>query len=137
MDVAENKPSKKPAVTLRRKPESLREKREKALTKKQPRIKKVGLNTSKLKNTAGKLTNEYHPIKLGDSKASRFLTKKRSSLPGYIVNSVRELKMVEWPSLRYAFRLTFAVFAFSVVFAIIIRVLDFGFDKLFKDVILK
>lgn len=55
----------------------------------------------------------------------------------YIYRSWKELKYVTWPSLRESLRLTSAVIIFSVIFGAIIAVVDYGLDKLFKQVLLK
>lgn len=57
--------------------------------------------------------------------------------PPYFRQSFRELKLVTWPDFRESWRLTFAVLAFAAVFGALIAGLDFGLDKLFKEVLLK
>lgn len=57
--------------------------------------------------------------------------------PPYFRHSFRELKLVTWPNFRESWRLTFAVLAFAAVFGAAIAGLDFGLDKLFKEVLLK
>ena len=55
----------------------------------------------------------------------------------YIRDSWRELKLVTWPSRTQSRQLTVAVVIFSVVFGGLIAIVDFGLDKLFKQVIIK
>jgi preprotein translocase subunit SecE len=55
----------------------------------------------------------------------------------YIRDSARELKLVTWPSRKQSRQLTSAVIIFSVIFGALIAIVDFGLDKLFKQVILK
>ncbi len=55
----------------------------------------------------------------------------------FIRSSWRELKYVTWPTKREGRRLTTAVILFSVVFGAIIAVVDYGLDKLFKQLLLK
>jgi len=57
--------------------------------------------------------------------------------PPYVRNSFKELKLVTWPNWRLTWRLTFAVLIFSAVFGVGIAVIDFGLDKLFKEVLLR
>ena len=57
--------------------------------------------------------------------------------PPYFRQSFGELKLVTWPNFRESWRLTFAVLAFAAVFGALIAGLDFGLDKLFKEVLLK
>ena len=55
----------------------------------------------------------------------------------YIRDSWRELRKVTWPSFRESLRLTAAVIVFSVIFGAIIAVVDFGLDKVFRQILLK
>ncbi|MEJ0073050.1 MAG: preprotein translocase subunit SecE [Candidatus Saccharibacteria bacterium] len=55
----------------------------------------------------------------------------------YIRGSWQELKQVTWPTKREGRRLTTAVIIFSVVFGALIALVDFGLDKLFKQILLK
>jgi preprotein translocase SecE subunit len=57
--------------------------------------------------------------------------------PPYFRNSARELMLVTWPSFRQTWRLTFAVLSFAAVFGLLIAGVDYGLDKLFKEVLLK
>jgi preprotein translocase SecE subunit len=56
---------------------------------------------------------------------------------GYFRSSWQELRQVTWPARREGRRLTTAVIIFSVVFGALIAVVDFGLDKLFRQVLLK
>jgi preprotein translocase SecE subunit len=58
-------------------------------------------------------------------------------VPPYVRSSFRELRLVTWPNWRQTCRLTFAVLAFAAVFGAAIAGIDFGLDKLFKEVLLK
>jgi preprotein translocase SecE subunit len=58
-------------------------------------------------------------------------------VPPYVRNSWRELRLVTWPNGRQTRQLVNAVIIFSVVFGIIVAIVDFGLDKLFKEIILK
>lgn len=55
----------------------------------------------------------------------------------YFRNAWKELKQVSWPNRKETWQLTFAVFVFAIIFAIFITIIDFGLDKLFRNVILK
>jgi preprotein translocase SecE subunit len=57
--------------------------------------------------------------------------------PKYLVNSWRELRQVYWPSRRETWRLTLAVFIFSIVFGALVAGVDKGLDEIFKKVVLK
>lgn len=58
-------------------------------------------------------------------------------LPVYIRNSWRELRRVSWPNRRQTFALVWAVIVFSIVFGLLIAAVDYGLDKLFKELIVK
>lgn len=55
----------------------------------------------------------------------------------YLYKSWKELKGVTWPTFRESLRLTGAVVLFSVVFGVIVAVIDYFLDRLFKEVLLK
>ena len=110
---------KKPARTLRQTTE------DKAKTKKRrlkAPVKKVSGPLGKAKNKVSKGV----PSKIG-----------RKLVPKYFRNSWVELKQVTWPNRKQTIKLTFAVIAFATVFGIIIAVVDFFLDKLFRELLLK
>lgn len=82
------------------------------------------------------LSLEYHPIKLPDNKLGRFLTKRRSLVPGYFKGAWYEIKHTTWPNRRETWRLTFAVFVFAIVFSAIVSALDIVLDKIFRTIII-
>jgi preprotein translocase SecE subunit len=57
--------------------------------------------------------------------------------PVYFRNSWRELKLVTWPNKTQSRRLTSAVLIFATIFGATIALVDFGLDKLFKQILLK
>ena len=57
--------------------------------------------------------------------------------PKYFRSSFKELKKVTWPNWKQSRRLTSAVIIFAVIFAVLIGVVDYGLDKLFKHLLLK
>lgn len=58
-------------------------------------------------------------------------------VPPYFRQSWKELRQVAWPTRRESWQLTSAVIIFSVIFGVLIALVDFGLDKLFKQVLLK
>lgn len=58
-------------------------------------------------------------------------------VPPYFRNSWKELRQVSWLSFRESVRLTWAVLIFAVVFGVVIAVVDYGLDKLFRNILLK
>jgi preprotein translocase SecE subunit len=57
-------------------------------------------------------------------------------LISYFRSSLQELKLVTWPNWKLSWRLTWAVLVFSIFFGVIVAVVDFGLDKIFKQLIL-
>jgi preprotein translocase SecE subunit len=74
-------------------------------------------------------------VKLGRYKLFRIIG--YILLPKYFRNSWKELRQVTWPNRRESLQLTSAVLLFAAVFGVLIAVVDFGLDKLFKQVLLK
>jgi len=69
----------------------------------------------------------------GDKKSpgSKFqLRRLKPRSPRYFRESFAELKKVTWPTRRESWRLTIAVFVFSVVFAAVIVAADIGYKQL-------
>lgn len=61
----------------------------------------------------------------------------RIIFPRYFRNSWRELRLVTWPNRRQTRQLTVAVLVFAVVFGALVSLVDYGLDKLFREVLLK
>jgi preprotein translocase SecE subunit len=72
---------------------------------------------------------------LGKFKVMRVLG--RILLPRYFRNSWKELRQVTWPTFKQSRQLTGAVILFAVIFGVVVALLDFGLDKVFKQVLLK
>ncbi len=53
----------------------------------------------------------------------------------YFVGAWRELKQVRWPDRRSTWAMTGALIAFTVVFVVVILLIDYGFSWLFKLII--
>lgn len=122
----------------------------------QPRLKKqqtvrertqTGAKSRRLRSTASKVAGplgkarqtgkrEYH-LPLPDNRAGRVLRKRVRIMPAFMRDAWQEIKQVTWPTAKDTMRLTLAVFIFAAVFAAIVGVLDFGLDKLFREVLLK
>jgi len=91
-------------------------------SKKSPKIKQLDNTKSSRKQSFGKFEK---------TRVFRFLPKFR-----FITSSFGEIKLVSWPSRRDTLRLTSAVIIFSVIFGIMISLLDWGFEIIFKKVFL-
>lgn len=63
-------------------------------------------------------------------KVARFI------VPKYFRNSWRELREVTWPDRKQTIKLTFAVIAFATVFGLLIALIDFLLDKVFRQLFL-
>jgi preprotein translocase subunit SecE len=61
----------------------------------------------------------------------------RVLVPRYFRNSWKELRQVTWPTRRESRQLTTAVVLFATIFGLLIAVVDYGLDKIFKQVLLK
>jgi preprotein translocase subunit SecE len=70
--------------------------------------------------------------KLGDK-----LNKPRTLSPSYFRKAWQELKNVTWPGRRETWRLTIAVFLFAMIFGIVVALVDYGFETLFRKVLFK
>lgn len=105
--------------------------------KKKRILKAKSSATTSAKKHFSKLGREFHPIKMPDNKAGRFLGKKRSIIPKYFKEAWKEVKLTTWPGRNETIRLSIAVFIFSIIFGLFVAILDFGLSKLFKEIILK
>lgn len=124
----------------RRKPESVRERAQKAEAAKgrQPRRRKLSRAASK---PAGRIRNwlgTYIATHEHDesSRLKNFLTKPRSPVPSYISGAFNEIRLVTWPTFKEAMRLTLAVFVFAIAIAMLVSALDWVLDKAFQEIIL-
>lgn len=122
----------------RLKSQTVRERADKAV--KQPakprRLKKTAATAAKPLKAVGKLHKKEYYLPLPDNKLGRFLNKRRSFIPRYFREAWAELRQVTWPTRRETIKLTFAVVMFAIVFAVIIGVVDYGLDKVFRRILL-
>ena len=97
-------------------------------------IKNTATNTAaKPVRGLGRVFNRQPFIFIG--KILRFVG--RIIFPSYFRNSWRELKLVTWPNGKQTRQLVYAVLLFAIVFGAIVALVDYGLDKLFKQVLLK
>lgn len=75
-------------------------------------------------------------IPLPDNKFGKFLNKPRHIIPAYFRESWKELRLVTWPNRKETTKLSTAVVLFAVIFAFMIAAIDYGLDKLFRQLIL-
>ena len=128
----------KPTRTVKN-PETFRERAIKASEQSQQPDRR-----SRLRSVAGKPARPVAKAarRMSQNKAAYIISKPFRLLgkilfPKYFRNSYRELRQVAWPNRRESRQLTFAVLAFAVVFGIVIAIVDYGLDKLFREVLIK
>ena len=114
---------KKPA----KKPETVRERAERAINEAQKPSKKSDSSTKHQKTSRLKLRRKNKD----DKKPRRF-----HIIPKYFRESYGELRQVTWPNRRDTAKLTTAVIIFAVVFATFVGVVDYVFGIIFKKVFL-
>lgn len=140
--MADDKPKKKRIV---KKSETVRQKREKAsqVKPKQRRVRQTVSKANKPAKSVGRFISRIfkpfgfllRPFKTKPFRAvGRFLYKFLGI--GYFINSWKELKQVEWPSRRDTIKLTFAVFVFAIAIAGFVAILDFGLEKVFRQLLI-
>lgn len=137
------KAAKAPRV---RKTETVRERSSKAATQpvKRTRIRKTARVASTPFRLLGRLVKTVirpfrfilRPFK---SRPARFVGRilAKVFMVSYFKGAWHELRQVTWPNRKETRQLTLAVFAFAVVFSAIITAVDYGLDKIFKQVLLK
>jgi len=128
----------KPKRRMVRKAETVREKTEKSALPK--REKKTGI----LRLTIGYIFWPLRWVGRRIAKFGRFLGRYkvfrvigRIFWPLYFRNSWKELRQVTWPTRRETWQLTLAVIIFSIIFGVLIAIVDYGLDKVFKQLIIK
>jgi preprotein translocase SecE subunit len=129
--MAEDEPKKKRRVknpeTFRERALKAGEETQKSKAKRPSRAKKAGSGAAK---------GAARPLrKIGRTKPARLIGKV--VFPSYFRNSLRELKLVTWPGWKQSRQLTFAVLVFAVIFGASIAVVDYGLDKIFRNILLK
>jgi preprotein translocase SecE subunit len=107
--------------------QSLRQAVEKNLATEKTNLKEPRLN--KLKVIRGM-------PKQGARRSNRNLIIRVLSKFKFLTSPFSEIKLVSWPNRRDTLRLTSAVVIFSVIFGIMVSLLDWGFEIIFKKVFL-
>ncbi len=124
----------------KKKSTTMREKVEDSQIEKPSKSRKIKQTAGKVKKpftSAKSIAKKEYYIPMPDNKAGKFLNKKRSFIPKYFKESWRELKMVQWPNRKETTKSTIAVIVFAVVFGLLITVVDFGLDKIFRELLLR
>jgi preprotein translocase SecE subunit len=129
--------SAKPKRRTIKKVESVRERAEKAG---QETPQKSGVVRLTLHYIAVPFKPIARPVGKGAKKLGRlkpFRILGNILVPPYFRNSWKELRHVTWPTRRESWQLTSAVIIFAIIFGVMIAIVDYGLDKVFKQVLLK
>jgi len=122
------------------KKETVREKTEKqtadTAAKKPRRIKRAASTAAKPLKTVRRIGAKEYYLPMPDNKVGRFMNKRRRVIPKYFREAWAELRQVTWPTRRETIKLTIAVFIFATIFAVVIGLVDYGLDKVFKRLLL-
>ena len=130
--VAEANNKKSPKRRIVRKVETVREKAEKSSKAAEP---KHGI----VRKTLRVIATPFRFVGRQLAKLGRFKVFRIIGLilvPPYFRNSWKELRQVTWPTGKETRQLTLAVLMFSIVFGVLVTAVDYGFDKLFKRILL-
>ncbi len=128
---------KRRVVNVAKKTETVRERAERA-SETDPKPRRLHATAGKLGKpikAVHRLGKKEYYLPMPGNRAGRFLNKRRSFVPGFLRNAWAELRLVTWPNRRETLKLTVAVFSFAIAFGLIIAVVDFGLDKLFKQLL--
>lgn len=108
-----------------------------------PKIKKPTFIGSFFRTLGRFLAKVFRPFRFllrpFKTRPARFIGRILSKLLliNYFRSSWQELRQVTWPGRRETIQLTFAVFIFAITFGLLISVVDYGLDKLFKEVLIR
>ncbi|MEO7364369.1 MAG: preprotein translocase subunit SecE [Candidatus Saccharimonadales bacterium] len=126
----------KPRKRIVKNPETFREKALKATEQSDKPTRR-----SRARQRSGKLVSPvFRPVGRTAGKVFRrkpFRILGRILLPTYLRSAFSELREVQWPKWKTARDLTFAVLVFAIAFGVVIAIVDYGLDRLFRDVLIK
>lgn len=123
--MANNEPAKTNKRRLKAPTQTMRQQAEKAQANSDKPDK-----TRRLRSAANTGSQPFRRFgKLFDRQPFRFIG--RILAPRFVRNAIIELRLVTWPSRRETRQLTFAI-----AFGVIVTIVDYGLDKLFKALII-
>lgn len=129
--------AKKKKTRTVKKTESIRDRASKQQGEQKPRrIRRVSNQASRPLKAASRFGAREYYLPLPDNRLGRFLNKRRYIIPGFLRNAWAEVRQVTWPGRRETAKLTLAVITFALVFGTMIWVVDYGIEKLFRELIL-
>jgi preprotein translocase SecE subunit len=122
-----------------KKVETVRERAEKAVnTEPKPRrLQATATKVGKPIKAAGRVGRKEYYLPLPKNRVGSFLNRKQSLLPRFFNDAWAEVLQVTWPSRRETLKLTLAVFTFAIAFGLVIALVDYGLDKLFRSLLLQ
>ena len=132
----------KPTVTRIKASDSSAPKRTAAVKSKQNAA--AGAATKSTPSAKEKPVSKAKRLLGGSRKSNNAASNKKSTnsrrnplraVRSYFVGAWQELKQVRWPDRRSTWAMTGALIAFTVVFVIVILLIDYGFSWLFKLII--
>ena len=107
-----------------------------AKTSDEPKVTRIKAKDDGAKRVkAAKRSAEVKSVKreIADSEGEKRTIFRR--IKEYFEGSWQELTMVRWPDRKSAWKMTGALVMFTLVFAVIILLLDYGFQNMFKVLI--
>lgn len=134
-----NTPKKRKLVTVRERTETANNSKPKSRNVR----KTVGLLSKPLRTIGKFIARIARPFRFllrpFKTRPMRFIGRflRKIFLIDYFKDAWKELKLVTWPGRKETRQLTLAVFAFALVFGLIITIVDYGLDKVFKRIILQ
>lgn len=122
-----------------KKTETVRERATKAAEgpKKPRRLRTTASKVSRPIKAAHRVGQKEYYLPMPDNRIGRFLNKRRSVIPKFFRSSWAEVRQVTWPTWRETVKLTSAVFVFAIAFSLLIAVVDYGLDKVFKELLVQ
>jgi preprotein translocase subunit SecE len=122
-----------------KKVETVREKAEKA-SNASPKPRRLHTTAHKITmpiRAAHRIGRKEYYLPLPKNRVGQFLNKRRSFVPKFFKESWEEVRQVTWPSRKETWKLTLAVFIFAITFGLVIAIVDYGLDKLFRSLLLQ
>jgi preprotein translocase SecE subunit len=129
-----------------KKTETVREKAEKAASTppKKRRLHRATSTVSPILKLTGKYIHRVlKPLRFllipFKTRPARFVGRILASILmfSYIRGAWQEMREVTWPSREETWKLALAVFTFAIAFGLVIAVVDYGLDKLFRSLLLQ
>lgn len=109
------------------------------ITAKDDETKQPSPHTSKasttVKKTASKTTKKIATETAATSPKQPKTTAKKSGDVGYFKGAWQELKLVRWPTRSATWSMTAAVLVFTLIFVVLILLLDAGFNWGFNQIL--